>query len=671
MFFFFLLAAAATAFEHGTKASLKDLKYVQQQKKNDQKIFHTQPFLGAAYDTEHFIGGEYTPSGASNELWLAFYGRYRNQVVFDIKNYKERLGVTALRIFLHSLLWESDPAGLLANLEDLLAIAANYSMQLGLVFFDSCWSDTGASTIEECKPTPGVHNSCWMQSPQASQRTNVSRFEPYVSGVVSRFAADPRVAWFEVYNEPHVDDPFVKALREAGYGWAKAQNPLAPVISCWDFNAAGVSDFSDIHKYDTDFSQWQISAFKNMSAGAIFTEAGCRNYQPPNTGDAGSPLAVIRFLETLRKRRDTGLEPYVPGAMLSWELAVGNSNTRWHWGSTVGTPEPAIPWCGWLWPDGTPVSYTEAAALRRYNTGVDDFLYFEHFAGPVGTEVVNGNPNLVLQGGDAFWADGVQLGYDVLVEVTLLQFSMGGAFELVLQATNVSNLQDSVCNTSTLPHTNVCPGEPNERNFIVPPSEPDPIAACSNACCTDGGKWCGAWVVLPGTTFSDKNCNCSAENPCTCCWLKPKDCSESSYDSQCTAGFLTPTPPKPRPSVAGYSVRVDYSEPPTLSLRRMDTTGSGSKQLGNFSLASIPNGVVMGGFNILRVGLFNNGTIAVFFNPYFQETGFVGNSSDALRTPLTPPPEFLLLTHNLSPREDSLFLRKGSLPSWTTLVCSL
>ena len=45
---------------------------------------------------------------------------------------------------------------------------------------------------------------------------------------------------------------------------------------------------------------------------------------------------------------------------------VGNSNTRWHWDSRPGTPEPAIPWCGMLWPDGFPVSYTEAFALKNY-----------------------------------------------------------------------------------------------------------------------------------------------------------------------------------------------------------------------------------------------------------------------------------------------------------------
>jgi hypothetical protein len=397
------------------------------------------------------VGGEFTPSGASNELWLAFYPRYRAQAAREIAAARRRLGITVLRVFLHSLLWDTaNSAALLENLDDLLAIAAANQVQLGFVFFDSCWNDSGASTAAECEPVAGVHNSCWMQSPQAAERAaaagNVSRFEPYVSGVTRRFGRDPRVAWLEIYNEPRTDDAFVLGLRAAAYGWAKAMQPTAPVLSCWDYDTPNISDSLDIHAYDVNFATtWAPRAFAEVNSsrssiytddddsnyerndedggahitsstrstttttstnstststtasvrksnaavpaaavaavagmggrGALFTEAGCRSFQVPFSGDAGSPLAVVRFLRTLRARRDAGLAPFVPGALLAWEVAVGNSNTRWHWGSAPGAPEPAVPWCGMLFPDGTPVSYTEAAALRNYTTGGhDDFL---------------------------------------------------------------------------------------------------------------------------------------------------------------------------------------------------------------------------------------------------------------------------------------------------------
>ena len=278
-------------------------------------------------DTERLLGGEYTPSGASNNLWWAFYPRYRAQVARELGYARRRLGVTVVRMFLHSLLFEHDAAALLANLDDFLSLADAAGLRAGLVFFDSCWSATGASVAAECEETPGVHNSCWMQSPQLADRTSVARYEAYVSNVTARFAADTRVAWFEIYNEPDVGDPFVVALRAAGYAWAKAQSPLAPVMSCWDYNAGNDTDVRDIHRYDTAFaSSWAPAAFADEARGAIFTEAGARDFQAPFGGDAGAPLAVLRFLVTLRARRDAGLAPYVPGAMLAWELMVGSES---------------------------------------------------------------------------------------------------------------------------------------------------------------------------------------------------------------------------------------------------------------------------------------------------------------------------------------------------------
>jgi len=65
-----------------------------------------------------------------------------------------------------------------------------------------------------------------MASPQFDARnlSDVARYEPYVSGVVARFRADARVAWFEIFNEPE-DLAFSMALRAEGYAWALAQLP--------------------------------------------------------------------------------------------------------------------------------------------------------------------------------------------------------------------------------------------------------------------------------------------------------------------------------------------------------------------------------------------------------------------------------------------------------------
>lgn len=79
---------------------------------------------------------------------------------------------------------------------------------------------------------------------------------------------------------------------------------------------------------------------------------------------------------------------------------VGNSNTRWHWGTAPDAPEPAIPWDAWVFPDGTPVSHTEAAALRQYVSGVDEFFAFEDF---LQRHVYDGDQYQLVQAG-TMWA---------------------------------------------------------------------------------------------------------------------------------------------------------------------------------------------------------------------------------------------------------------------------
>jgi hypothetical protein len=65
--------------------------------------------------------------------------------------------------------------------------------------------------------------------------------------------------------------------------------------------------------------------------------------------------------------------------MIDWEVMVSNSNTRWHWDTLAYAPEPVIPWHQHVWPDGSPVSYTEAGAIRRYITGKDEFIFYDDF----------------------------------------------------------------------------------------------------------------------------------------------------------------------------------------------------------------------------------------------------------------------------------------------------
>ena len=298
------------------------------------------------------VGAMYCPWRAPNQLWWHNYSQYRPDVVREIAAMHSVFGFTSVRVFLHDMLWDADADGLIKNIKDFLGILEEAQMTAGFVFFDDCWAHSGASLSVACVPRKGLHNGCWVAGPQDVDRTSTARFSPYVAGVVGAFATDKRVAWWEIFNEPQRGNPFSMALRDSAFKVAKAQHPVAPVISCWDDN--NDTEVVDHHQYS---APWGSSGgvFANPAKGGIVTEAGCRWFQQDR--DHGSPLTVINWLEAIRAGGSAaGGAPFLPGVMVAWEVMVGSSNTRWSWLSKEGDAEPAVPWCGSLFPDGSPVS---------------------------------------------------------------------------------------------------------------------------------------------------------------------------------------------------------------------------------------------------------------------------------------------------------------------------
>ncbi|GAB5369707.1 hypothetical protein AAMO2058_001428600 [Amorphochlora amoebiformis] len=351
------------------------------------------------YDTSTWVGAQYQPSQSSNEDWWWHYDHYEKQIQRELTLVKKALNFTAIRVFLHSLIYKAHPPALLEKMHKFLEISSKNDLKVGFVFFDDCWNHQGLNLSEPCLPRKGVHNGCWMASPQDIERTTdeskiqetVNSFKAYVTDIVNEFRQDTRVVWWEIFNEPNVDPTvplpegnFSNILRQSAYAWITELNPTQPILSCWDENNA--TQINDHHQYSLPWNAEKNEVFANFSGrmkGGIVTEAGARWY--PGYEDAGNPLTVIDWLSKLRMNPNA---LFVPGVMINWEVMVSNSNTRWHWGSAEDSSEPAIPWHQHIYPDGSPVSYTEAATIRRYiseQSSYPDIFFLESF--------LNSNPN--------------------------------------------------------------------------------------------------------------------------------------------------------------------------------------------------------------------------------------------------------------------------------------
>lgn len=281
----------------------------------------------ARVDTQDFFGSAYTPSAAPSPLWWPWAQDYTAAIERELGFLRRRLAFSVLRVFLHTLDYEANATQLLGAVDALLAAGARHNMRMGLVLFDSCWNTDNITASTQCVPIKGRHNGCWYESPLVSGQTSIERYRPYVEDVVRAFGSDPRVAFIEIYNEPRgPGEDFVFALRDAGYRWATALSPVAPVISCWD--DSNNTEIIDHHEYDTAFKSGFLPAlFANPVKGAIVTEGGSRWYQPPEGGDFGSPLTIMNFLEALKLEKAAGTVDFVPGMMSNWISFVGNDNT--------------------------------------------------------------------------------------------------------------------------------------------------------------------------------------------------------------------------------------------------------------------------------------------------------------------------------------------------------
>ena len=321
-------------------------------------------------NTSTWIGANYTPAYAANQIQM--WHEFKPEVIeSELTAAVKYFGINTLRVYLHNIVYDTEKEVFLERIEEFLKICDRHGIKPGFVFFDDCWNHVGI-TIDTLPPVDGRHNGRWAALQDAERKDeNLPKFKAYVQAVIAPHREDKRVLWWEIYNEPNMGDAFSLKLREAGYGWAKELKPIHPVIACWDDHP--YTDIVNAHNYTVDWAGWDRQADMNPAKGTVFTEAGARWFGK-KPASSGSPIEVI---EWLKKRK--AAHKYVPGVYLCWELMVGNSNCRWYWGTPDGASEPAIPWCGLLWPDCTPVSYAEAEAVRSYATGRKQALLFEDF----------------------------------------------------------------------------------------------------------------------------------------------------------------------------------------------------------------------------------------------------------------------------------------------------
>jgi len=349
----------------------------------DQTARWTEQKANAWYAQQPWlIGSNYIPKSAINQLEMWQAATFDPIEMDKEFSWAESIGMDTMRVFLHDLLWQQDPAGFQTRIDQFLTIASRHHIRPMLVLFDSCW-DPLPHLGPQHPPTPGIHNSGWVQSPGATALADPSqypRLKSYVQGVVRAFAKDERILAWDVWNEPGSDNAGsypkeelnekekiarVGTLLPQVFEWAREVKPLQPLTSgVWAVDTspdgANLGELQQIQLRESD-----IITFHNYSWPEYFSREVAwlkKNNRP------------VICTEFMARSVGSTFDTILP---IAKEERVGAIN----WGFVAGKTQTYLPWESWqhpyvleqppvwfhevLHPDGTPYRQAEVSLIRQ------------------------------------------------------------------------------------------------------------------------------------------------------------------------------------------------------------------------------------------------------------------------------------------------------------------
>jgi len=327
------------------------------------------------------VGSNYIPAGAINQLEMWQADMFDAQRIDIELGWAESIGMNTMRVFLHDLLWQQDAEGFRRRLDTFLAIADKHHIRPLLVLFDSCW-DPNPRLGKQHAPTPGVHNSGWVQSPGAralDDPAQYPRLEAWVKGVVGAFANDKRILGWDLWNEPDntnagsYSDPADKvervlALLPQVFAWARSVHPSQPLTSgVWQGEWSPAGKRSPMAKIQLENSD--VISFHSYEPAEEF-ERRVKSLEP-----YGRPIICTEYMA---RPRGSTFQSILPAAKkdkvgaINWGFVQGKTQTYLPWDSWqnpyVGHP-PAAWFHDIFYADGKPYRQAEVDFIREIAAG--------------------------------------------------------------------------------------------------------------------------------------------------------------------------------------------------------------------------------------------------------------------------------------------------------------
>jgi len=325
-----------------------------------QKNIWTAGQANAWYQKQGWlVGADFLPSTAINQLEMWQAATFDTATINKELGWASGIGMNVMRVYLHDLAWQADPAGFKKRMNQFLGIAHQNKIKIVFCILDDCWNPE-ANIGKQPEPKPGVHNSGWVRSPTMqihNDRNAWGDLEKYVKDILTSFKNDNRILLWDLYNEPG----------NSGYGLSSL--PLLKKMYEW---------------------AWSVRPAQPLSTGVWFTEQPLINaYQIQNSDvitfhNYGDTVELKKGLDTLVKNgrpiicteymartNNSRFITHLPifkryqVAAINWGLVSGKSNTIFPWGSKLGMPEPSTWFHDVFRKDGTPFSKEEITFIKN------------------------------------------------------------------------------------------------------------------------------------------------------------------------------------------------------------------------------------------------------------------------------------------------------------------
>ena len=304
-------------------------------------------------------GSDFIPSTAINQLEMWQAETFDTATINRELGWAESIGMNSMRVYLHHLAWELDPAGFKQRVDQYLAIADKHHISTLFVIFDDCWNPT-YKPGKQPDPKPGIHNSGWVRDPgdkiHEDSTLNLT-LERYVKDVLTRFAHDKRIVLWDLYNEPGNSDYGNKsmALLQDAFEWGREVNPSQPLsVGVWS------KDLGDLNVYQLANSD--VITYHNYMDPVSHKQwiDSLRTY--------GRPLICTEYMARTRGSFFKDIMPMLKAENIgayNWGLVAGKTNTIYAWDTPMPDgKEPKVWFHDIFRKDGTPYRKEEVAVIK-------------------------------------------------------------------------------------------------------------------------------------------------------------------------------------------------------------------------------------------------------------------------------------------------------------------